>query len=1097
LVLGLLLFINDAIAQQEDSTYGMKRVTLSYTEAPLKTIVKSIEAQAGIKFLGGYDHKTPMSMPAGGGTVLDVLRQLHDRKGYTWRWKGKEQVILYPPPANWIAPSDSRPAESVSSSITVTGTVMDEKLVPVPGVTIQVRGEKKGTNTGTGGRFQLEVSHADAVLEIRSIGYETQRIPLAGQRNIRVQLKASDKFLGEVVVTGYTEGSKRFLAGAVSKVSPKPIRQVGTSNGLTGLQGLVPGLQVDQTSGAPGSAVSMQLRGRNSVMNIGGPLIVINRIPYVGSFPVANLRPSIASQNVNGGISSFNLQMFGEIKSITILKDADATSIYGSRGANGVMLIETVRGKPGKLTLDATLVCGGGKVARKYKLFKTEEYLAMRREALRNDGLTAGNVPGSINYAPDLTIWDQSRYTDWQKELMGRTAIITDLSVALSFGDEHTQVRIGGSYYKETTVFARNLFYSRTGVNVAVDHISKDSTFQASIYGIYSADQHYWYNGSVKAVFTPSNATAGRGEHNNLLWEPGLSNPYADFLKRYSLAKRNYLFSVVLQWKPRPIKGLSIRTNLGISGLTTNENDQLPIASQNPLLSSNLTGSSTIAGKNIWGYIAEPIIEYHLPFVRDLTVVAGASLQYTATTSSIVTGEGYTNDSDLLQLDKAPYFSTNFRNKSEYKYRALFTQLKYQWKEKYIANANLRRDVSSRFSPKENSGYFWSLGAAWIFSEESFFKKHLPWLRFGKLRGSIGLTGSDMVEDNQYLAVWTSNSANNPYQGVQGISPQAPYNPGFSWERCLKKEIALDLAFCQGRLQTNISYFRNKSYNQLLQTVLPAQSGFQSMMRNGAAEILNTGIEMMVSADVVKSDDVQLQLSANLTLPRNKVVAFENLERSRYYGSLLLNEPVTVLNKLKSEGVDGMDGLYKMKDVDGNSGYNVNDYVKIGSLDPKLLAGFQINFSWKNIALDVVVDIRKQMGLSYLYPMMLADLYPGGLSNQITDVRNRWQQAGDEGKKYQQLSSLPAGAVNGNKSLIINSDLSYDNTSYAKLREVSLYYTLPKKITSRMRCNQASVFFIGRNLLTISSYPGGDPEIANALSLSTLGILSFGIKLSL
>jgi TonB-linked SusC/RagA family outer membrane protein len=1093
-VLALLLFIDHSSAQKRGTTLGAKLVKLAFFNTPLKTVLVSIENQADLRFLGTYNQNTLITVPPGEMTVDNFLQQYLVPLGYSPQWKGNKKIILYAPPARVVAPPESQASQPPPTSITITGIVMDEASLPLSSVSIQVRNENRGTNTDTTGRFQLKVNCAGVMLEIRLIGYETQRVYVTSQRAISIQLKASDKSLDEVVITGYSQGAKRFVAGALTQVSLMPTKQVGSSNALTALQGLVPGLQIDQTSGVPGSAITMQLRGRNSVMNIAGPLLVINRIPYVGSFPVVNLRPSISSQNVNGGISSFNLQMFGEIKSITVLKDAEATSIYGSKGANGVILIETVRGKPGKLMLDATLLGGWGKVAHKYDLLNTEEYLHMREEAFRNDGLIPGKEPG-INYAPDLTVWDSFKYTNWQKELMGKAAIIIDASVALSFGDEQTQVRIGGNHYKETSVLGHDQYYGRIGVNLAVDHVSKDTSFRVSAYAFYCADWLYSFNGSVKAVFTPPNARVSWDEHNNPLWEPGMNHPYADFLKQYSLAKRNYLFSVLLQWKP--VKYLTMRTNLGIDGLTTNEKDKLPIASQNPLLSANLTGSSSIAGKNISGYIAEPIVEYRLPFLPQLIVLAGASFQYTTTTNGMITAEGYTNDADLLKLDKAPLLSTNFKNKSEYKYGALFAKLKYLLRDKYIANASLRRDVSSRFGPKKNSGYFWSLGGAWIFSEESLIKTSLPWLRFGKLRGSIGLTGSDLVADNQYQAVWGSNPANNPYQGVRGLSPQAPYNPGFSWERCLKKEIALDLAFGEDRIQTSFSYFRNKSYNQLLQTELPTQSGFASMLRNSDAVILNTGFEMVLSANVIKSPTIRLCLAANLTLPSNKVVAFENLENSPYHGTLLLNEPVTVLNKLQSEGVDKTNGLYKMKDLDGMPGYNVNDYTKVGALDPKLLAGFQLSFSWKNISLDVVLDIRKQMGLSYLYPMMLADLFPGGMSNQITDLDNRWRQRGDEGKKYQQLSSLPAGAVNGNKSLVINSDLSYANTSYAKLREVSLFYTLPKKLRSLVHCNHASVFFTGRNLLTISGYPGGDPEIANVLSLSTLRMVSFGIKVSL
>lgn len=1094
MVLGLSLSIGPSLGQKHNSTLGAKSVRLGFSNALLKEVFMAIEAQAHLHFLGSYNKATRITIPQCEMTVDAFLQQYLAPLGYTFRWTAEGNIILYGPSARQIKPAESQSSQPAPSDITVRGLITDEASLPLPGVHIWVQGGNRGTNTDTAGRFQLQVPRADATLEVQLMGYETRRVSLNGQGTIRIQMKAADKSLDEVVITGYSEGAKRFVAGAVTHVKLIPTEQAGSSNALIALQGMVPGLQIDQTSGMPGSAVTMQQRGRNSLMSIATPLLVINGIPYVGSFPIVNLRSSLSSQNVNGGISSFSLQMFGEIESITVLKDAEATAIYGSKGANGVIVIKTVRGKPGKLALEATLARGWGKLAHKYHLFDTGEYLEIREEAFRNDGLIPGKDPG-VNYAPDLRVWDRFKYTDWQKELMGRTAIITDGNLALSFGDEQTLVRIGGNYYKETSVFGRDLRYDRAGMNFALDHINKDTSVKVSAYGFYAADCVYSFNGSVKAVFTPPNAGASRDDHNNLFWEPGLNNPYADFLKRYSLAKRNYLISASLQWKP--LKGLTARTNLGISGLNTNENDKLPIASQNPFLSTGLTGSATIAGKDVLGYIAEPIIEYQPPFLRHLTVLAGASFQYTTTTNRIITAEGYTNDADLSNLYKAPLLSTNFKKPSVYKYGALFAQLKYHWLDRYIINASLRRDASSRFSPEKNSGYFWSLGSAWIFSEAALIKSGLPWLRFGKLRGSIGLTGSDLVEDNQYQAVWASNPTNNPYQGVQGLSPQAPYNPDFSWERCLKKEMALDLTFGEDLIQTSFSYFRNKSYNQILQTELPAQSGFSNMLRNSPAVILNTGVEMLLSANVVKSSTVRLSLAANITLPSNKVVAFEKLETSPYHGTLLRNAPVTVLNKLKSEGVDKTTGLYKMKDLDGIPGYNIDDYTPIGSLDPKLLAGFQFNFSWKNITLDMLLDIRKQMGLSYLYPMMLADQYPGGMSNQITDLRDRWRQPGDEGKKYQKLSSLPGGAVNGNKNLIINSDRSYANTSYAKLRELSLRYTLPKKLKSLLHCRDASVFFIGRNLFTISNYPAGDPEIANVLSLSTLRTVSFGIKVSL
>ncbi|PWV55555.1 SusC/RagA family TonB-linked outer membrane protein [Chitinophaga sp. S165] len=1095
LVLALLLINTRLAAQKKRSPLKSKRIALKLINVPPDTLIRQLILKTGIPISATFRHRPLFNVDEESVTLLQILEKKFRPRGYTWRInKGRVPEVILQEPDTLLPDPDAvaavAPNRTASAVITVSGFVTMETREPLPGATVKVMGTGAGTKTNAAGRFTLPVNQWPATLEVSYMGFETQQIPLNGQRIITVLLKSSGRDLNSVYVLGYGKGSKRLETGAVQYIAPTHVQQMGTSDALATFQGQVPNLLIEQTTGMPGGAISVQMRGRSSIINRAGPMYVVDGIPYVPMSQTANLLLSISSQNLYGGVSPFCLQMFGQIESILVLKDAAATAIYGSRGANGVIIITTVRGKVGRPGVEVSLVRGFGAVASKYDLLSATQYRNMRQQAFANDGLVPGNIPGLPNYAPDLTVWDSTKHTDWQEKLLGKTAHITDLNIAFNFGTEQTRLRLDGSLYRETAVTGDDMLFGRTGFNFSVDHTTKNGRFQLAGKVSYSTDHQNSYVGSAKAAFTVENADAAFDSNGVPLWQDGAEHPYAERLKEYYFAKKNYQFSLIPKW--RPWTNLLFKTSLAVSGLATNESDRHPIASQNPWLTPNRVGSTTQAGKKILGYLIEPVTEYNPNLPGELTVVAGGSYQRTFNSIRIVTGEGFSNDNNLV-LEKAPYFTNLIYQPTDYLYTALFGQVKYNWYNKYLATISFRRDASSQFGPDNNSGYFWAISAGWIFSELAAIKNRLPLLHFGKLRGSVGLTGSDQVADNQTQAVWSTNPGNNPYQGIQGLIPRSPYNPGFSWERCLKRELALDFELLRGRIEGGISYYHNKSYNQLLQTELPAQTGFPAMLRNHNAEIWNYGFEMVLMAHVIQSGQLHLQVAANVALPRNKLHAFDSLDKSPYAGVLLLNEPVTVLNKLQSGGV-GPTGRYVFKDRDGKPGYTVADYTSIGSTDPTLLAGMELTLTWKYVRLGLKLDYRKQKGFSYLYPMLMSDLYPGGLSNQSTAV-DYWQREGDAAS-FQKVSATPGGEINSNKSLILISDLAYASTSYLKGREVTCAVDLPEQILSKLRCRQASFFIIGRNLFTITPYKGGDPEVGNVLSLSTLRSFSLGFKFS-
>ncbi len=637
-----------------------------------------------------------------------------------------------------------------------------------------------------------------------------------------VGLEISASQLDEVQYIAYGKSSQRFQTGNVASIKAKDIEKNPVNNPMLALQGRVPGLFIEQQSGFTGAGIKVRIQGQNSIANGNSPLYVIDGIPYSNTTPsVSPLGPLGNSDEVRGGLSvgfagsALSFINPADIESIDILKDADATAIYGSRAANGAVLITTKKGKEGKATFDVKVQQGWGKVTRKMDMLNTRQYLDMRYEAFRNDSInwTSPDVD-----AVDLKFWDTTRFTDWQKVLIGNTAKYSNINTSLSGGNANTNYLISGTYQRETTVFPGN-FRDRRGslhFNLANTLMNKKIKFELS--GIYMVD-----NNEVPASDFTSTAIGLQphapspfkpdGSLNWMTDELGQStwlNPYSRLLLHYQNKTINLLGNAVISYQIVP--GLEIRSSFGYNNLVSDEIYLIPLEATRPERRDPNSRQSTFNINNSRTWIVEPHVIFHRNINKGkLDWLLGSTIQEINNTSKGIAGIGYNSDLTLNDIQSAAFIQAGGSKYSQYKYNALFSRLNYIWRDKYIFNFTGRRDGSSRFGRQNQFENFGAIGAAWIFSEENIIKNNI--ITFGKLRGSYGTTGSDNIPDYQFLSLYSAYPSQIAYQGTTGSLPMGLPNPHLQWESTKKLQVGIELGFIQNRLLLNITYARNRSTN--------------------------------------------------------------------------------------------------------------------------------------------------------------------------------------------------------------------------------------------------------------------------------------------
>ena len=964
----------------------------------------------------------------------------------------------------------------------ISGTVRDENGA-LPGVNVQLKKKFTGTSTDASGAFKLNAT-AEDILVFSYVGYVTLEVVVGTQTVFDVVLKIDTTSLGEVLVNaGYYKVKDKERTGSIAKITSKDIETQPVTNVLATMQGRMAGVNITQTSGTPGGGFDIKIRGQNSLRSDGNtPLYLIDGIPY-SSEVVGNGRSTSVLPTLANPLNSINPN---DIQSIEILKDADATAIYGSRGANGVVLITTKKGKQGKTLFSAKISQGSGKVTKFLEMLNTEQYLAMRTQAYANDGIT--NYPAN---AHDINgTWDQTRYTDWQKELLGGKMDFKDIQTTVSGGSFQTQFIVSGTHHEETTVFPGNFGYKRGVIRSNVNHSSVDNKFKinfATAFTNQNNNQPANDLSKIARTLAP-NAPALFKDDGSLNWENSTwENPLALLEGKYLTNTTDLLLNTSLGYEI--LTGLELKTNVGLTDLKHNESRTQPSTLYDPAYQAGPEFSTlTLTATNRKSWIIEPQLTWEKTWKYGKTnVLLGATFQQQKGLNNLQEASGFSSNSLIYNPAAATSVDLIHYLESDYKYNAFFGRLNYALHDKYFINITARRDGSSRFGPGKQYGNFGAIGAAWIFTEEEMLKKQNPIISFGKLRMSYGTSGNDQIGDYQFLDTYATSNTN--YGSVNGLQPSRLYNPDFAWETNKKFEIALETGFLDDRIFFTLGLYNNKSSNQLIGIPLPGTTGFSSILGNLNAEVQNRGMEFSLRTINIKLPNFSWTTNYNVSFNQNELINFPNLEASTFQNQYVIGKPLNVRKVYQYTGIDPDTGLYTFADLNKDGEINaVGDKQFVADLNPKYFGGLQNQLIYKNWQLDFLFQFVNQKNFNAAYTTGM----PGTFQNQATEVSNNWQNPGDNADVQQYSSGANGQAVSAfNK--YIQSDAVITDASFIRLKNLSINYALPQKWSFGTSCK----FFIeAQNLLTITSFKGADPEFISTGFLAPLKVVTYGIQIT-
>lgn len=1074
-----------------------QEVTLKAHNMPLKDVLSEVRKQTGYTFFfkkGALSKTRPVTVTALKMPLATFLDEALKDQPLKYEISVKT-ITLLPRPDAVVAFDNQQKKWAWFQEI--KGIVTGENGTPLAGASVKVKGTSAGTSTDAYGRFTINAEPGQTLV-VSFIGYTDQQIKVAQQTSINIQLERTETSLEAVVVNkGYYTEKQRVSAGNVSTVKAADIERQPVGNPLAAMQGRVPGMVITQTTGVPGSAFRVQIRGRNSINSGNDPLYVVDGVPYPAT--LLNGLFTVNGDITNGGnpLASINTQ---DIESIDVLKDADATAIYGSRGANGVVLITTKKGKAGKPQININIAQGIGQVGKFMKLLDRRQYLDMRYEAYRNDKVDWTAL--ATGFVTDLKYYDTTRYTDWQKELIGGNAQYTDAQISMSGGGSNVNYLMGGNYHRETTVFPGSTAYQRGAMHFSVGAQSNDQRLKVALTGGYSVDKNNLPRTDLMdfALNLPPVGPPLYNDDGSLNWAgSNWLNPISRMRAYYERKVNNFTGNLVVGY--RLFKDLEIKSTFGYTNTLVNETSTYPISMYNPT-SGVTSGSAEYGTMNNTTWVVEPQLNYVKNIWKGtLTALVGSTIQKNMTNGYGINATGFISDA-LLKFPYAAgsYYFTGAQVRS-YKYNSLYARVNYNIDDKYIINLTARRDGSDRFGDDKRFGDFGAAGIAWVFSRENLIADHLPFLSFGKLRASYGTTGNDAIGDYQFIR--TYNISGNPpvFQGVRGLTPSGHHNPDYAWETNRKMEAGLELGFLNDKLNTTISYYRNRSGNQLVGYRLPAHTGFTSVTANWPALVENKGWEITFNVSNVKLGPVNWNSYFNISWNRNKLVEFPDIEKTPYRQTLLIGKPLDLYRTYDYVGMDDSKGMYLFRTKAGKivNGVDGPDYLSsltdmtvLLNRAPEYFGGFQNNFSYKGFDLDLTFQFTKQIGKAYT-----AQFQPGAASptqgNQHISVLDRWQKAGDGTTKIRFNADR---AISWNQTYYVDSYANYMDASFIRLKNIQLAYDL-SRVLPKTGLKMIRVYIQAQNVFTITDYIGMDPENLNAASLPPLRMITAGLKVTI
>ncbi|QBK77641.1 SusC/RagA family TonB-linked outer membrane protein [Myroides odoratimimus] len=983
----------------------------------------------------------------------------------------------------YAVPKDSLNILDYQDKTKLTGKVSDS-TAELPGVYVMVKESNIATITDIDGNFSIEVAKGQTLL-FSMMGYASKQITYTGQSSLNIKLTQEISTLDEVVINaGYYSVKDRERTGSIARVTAKDIEVQPINNPLQALQGRAPGVNITNLTGIPGGGIDIEIRGQNflaqKTTGRNNPFYVIDGVPFI-SDALGRNNGGLSSEILSNNISPLNAINPSDIESIEILKDADATAIYGSRGANGVVLITTKKGYQSKTNFTLSSSTSFSKVGKYLDMMNTQQYIKMREEAYLN-----GNreIPAS---AYDINgTWDKNRYTNWQKQLIGDTATGQEFSLGVRGGNEFSNFNINYSHSENTTVFPTDKGYKRNSALLSYNYKSKDSRLSVNSSTTYSNQSNNLPTTDLtrQALTLPPNAPSLYKEDGSLNWENNtFLNPLAQLKGTYENKTSTIILNSNISYEL--LKNLYTKLNIGYTTNQFEERKILPHTMYNPAFDPTSEYSeSSLSNQNHNSFIIEPQLNHVLSKGKhQINSLLGFSYQQTDSEALRVYGKNFSSNVFIKNIGAAKEKIIHPNVKNQYKYTSIFTRVNYSYNSKYFVNLTARRDGSSRFGNDYKFGNFAAVGAAWIFSKENF-AKNIPWLSFGKLRTSYGITGSDNIGDYAYLDTY---SVGGLYNDIPTLKPTALFNPKYKWEKTKKFEIATELSFFKDRINASIAYYNNRSSDQLVGMTLPTTTGFSSITGNSLAVVENQGWEFAISSQNIKTKDFSWYTSFNISFTKNRLLSYPGLEEGTESSFYVIGKPINIVKLYKYEGLDLETGNFTFKDYSGDGKITSEDQQQIVSLAPKFFGGLQNTITYKNFNLDFLFYFIKTDN----YNLNRYYIPSGANMTNVPAVMTDYYSKSNPNATY-----MPANISNPNNNLFspyIKSTATISDASYIRLKNVGLSYTLKMP---KLKMESVKLFLQGQNLWTITSYKAMDPEFISFGGLPPLRTISFGAQLT-
>lgn len=1048
-----LLFISVAHAHETTAQVLEKKINLDLENVTLRKALDKLENATQAKFLYQSNlipSTDRVSLHATGERLAEVLERILAPRHISFEAEGDQIVLTRIDDGS--AAVDAPPAGTETAFvITVTGKVVDDQAAALPGVNVLIKGTTIGTTTDSDGRYTLAVPDENAVLVFSFIGFTLQEVIVGTQTQIDITLQPDITSLNEIVVVGYGEVKKSDLTGAVASVKSEELNAFPTTNVMQSLSGRAAGVQISQNTGAPGSPISVRVRGANSVQGNNEPLYVVDGFPYSGN-------PTLLNN--------------ADIESIDILKDASATAIYGSRGANGVVLITTKRGKAGRTVVEYDGYYGVQSIRKKIDLMDAHEYAATIRQRDLNDNATPRFTQEEVDAF--------GKGTDWQDEVF-TTAPIQNHAISVKGGTEKTRFLLSGSNFNQKGIITGS-DYVRNSVraNITTEVSSKFKFDLNAILSRIDSDRKNSDKGNrgsslVSSILTAyptlpaRTATGGHTDLRQYTWASNVIVNPLDFIEYENdhIRSNKVLANGAVTYTP--VSGLSIK----ISGGIENTEDRTDAYRTKRFINS--TGSAQIYTSQITSVLNENTVSYTKEFGHhNIAAVAGFTFQNYHATTLDASGSGFISDTPETYDIRSAAQSSTASSFQEWTLLSYLARVNYSYKGKYLATASFRTDGSSRYSEGQKWGKFPSASLAWRISQEPFMET-VAAVSDLKLRVGYGETGSTAIDPYYTLNLLSSGRAVFNDAVVTSYAPGTRQPGPLKWETTTQTNVGVDLGVLQNRITLTVDYYV-KNTSDLLNTVTrPASLGYANTIQN-IGKVQNKGIELGIGAAVLEGA-FQWNVSGNISFNRNKVI---NLYGGKdVYGEVIgiavVNDVTNILRE--GEPIGAFFGYVEQGysetgnptyyDYNTSGGRDVGDKRIIGNPNPDFIYGLNSTMSFKNFELGIFIQGSQGNDILNLSTINQSYDYGQGL-NMPRDVYGNTWTADKPNAKYPRMSRNVAVQI---------SDRFIEDGSYLRVKNIQLAYNVPVSALNLNWLTRAKVYVSAQNLITLTGYSWYDPEV--------------------